>query len=72
MRNLQNYSKMPCLFHCRSLYKGLIVPPVIVDVNNDKIMDILMSAFDGKVILYDGLTLQKKWAADFAKYESFR
>lgn len=61
-RNIQIY---------RSLYKGLIVPPVIVDVNNDKIMDILMSAFDGKVILYDGLTLQKKWAADFAKYESF-
>lgn len=69
-KSLSDVDKCKKQIH-RSLSKGLIVPPVIVDVDNDKTMDILMCTFDGEVILYDGHTLQKKWAANFSECESF-
>jgi hypothetical protein len=33
------------------------LPPVLVDMNKDGVKDILMSGFDGTMILFDGETL---------------
>ncbi|XP_055955218.1 uncharacterized protein LOC126810645 [Patella vulgata] len=51
--------------------KGVMVPPIIVDVNNDGVADILVSLFDGKLVLLDGKTLDKKWTAEFPNFEFY-
>lgn len=64
--------------HLRLLYlssghsKGVMVPPVCIDLNNDNVGDIVMSAFDGTVTAYDGETLQQLWSNSFGKQESYR
>ena len=50
----------------------MMVPPVLVDVNADGVKDILMSAFDGALILFDGQTLQPIWRRRFDGYEWYR
>ena len=49
-----------------------MVPPVLADVNNDDVRDILMSSFDGTMILYDGETLEILWKVKFNDRESYR
>ncbi|XP_029651276.1 protein FAM234B-like [Octopus sinensis] len=51
--------------------KGIFVPPVIVDIQNNNVMDILVSAFDGTIALVDGQTFTPKWKINFTNYESF-
>ncbi|CAI9740505.1 Hypothetical predicted protein [Octopus vulgaris] len=51
--------------------KGIFVPPVIVDIQNNSVMDILVSAFDGTIALVDGQTFTPKWKINFTNYESF-
>lgn len=46
--------------------KGVMVPPVIADVNNDGTLDILMTTFEGKNILYNGENLSALWTAELA------
>ncbi|KAK7477178.1 hypothetical protein BaRGS_00031563 [Batillaria attramentaria] len=38
--------------------KGVMVPPVMVDMNRDGVKDILMNSFDGNMVLFDGETLE--------------
>jgi len=54
-----------------STSKGVMVPPVLADVNNDGTKDILMSAFDGTLILYDGETFEKIWTKEYACHETY-
>lgn len=56
----------------RSETNGVMVPPVIVDINKDGVKDILMSAFDGTMILFDGETLDVLWKIKFEDKESYR
>lgn len=49
-----------------------MVPPVLVDINKDGVKDILMSAFDGTMILFDGETLDVLWKIKFEDKESYR
>ena len=56
----------------RSKTKGVMVPPVCVDMNSDGVKDILMLAFDGRITLYDGETLQERWTIVFVGYECYR
>lgn len=43
--------------------KGFIAPPSLVDLNDDSVLDIIVNAYDGKVIAVDGLTNQYLWEA---------
>lgn len=52
--------------------KGVMVPPVIVDVNNDGEKDVLVSVFEGAMVLLDGKTLTEKWRRPFPNMESYR
>ncbi|KAK3087336.1 hypothetical protein FSP39_004814, partial [Pinctada imbricata] len=55
----------------RSEIKGVMVPPVLADVNKDGVRDILMSCFDGTMILFDGETLNILWKVEFGVMESY-
>ncbi|XP_064608060.1 protein FAM234B-like [Liolophura sinensis] len=50
---------------------GVMVPPVMADVNNDGIKDILMTAFEGKMILFDGKTLNILWTLSLKGYQTY-
>ena len=49
-----------------------MVPPVLIDMNNDGVKDILMSSFNGWMILYCGETLEVIWKVKFDERESYR
>ena len=49
-----------------------MVPPTLVDMNNDGVRDIAMSAYDGTVRLYNGDTLDIMWTSTFSDFESYR
>ncbi|CAC5409294.1 unnamed protein product [Mytilus coruscus] len=51
--------------------KGVIVPPVVADVNNDGFHDILMTAFQGHMILYSGKDLSLLWRREFPNMETY-
>ena len=59
-------------FVCRSESRGIMVPPVCVDVNKDGVKDILLSAYDGNITLYNGENLTVLWRAKFPGFESYR
>jgi hypothetical protein len=52
--------------------KGVMVPPVLIDINNDDILDIIMSLFNSTVIAFDGLTFQVLWKTEFPGSETYR
>lgn len=52
--------------------KGVMVPPVMVDMTGDGVKDILMNSFDGSVVLFDGETLEILWKTKFHDRESYR
>lgn len=45
--------------------KGFIAPPVIADLNQDAIKDIIVSGYDGSTYAFDGSDLSIFWKADF-------
>ncbi|XP_005101849.1 protein FAM234B [Aplysia californica] len=51
--------------------KGVMVPPVLVDVNNDEQPDILVTTFSGEVALIDGSSLTTTWAVHFTGMETY-
>ncbi|KAK3607560.1 hypothetical protein CHS0354_011095 [Potamilus streckersoni] len=51
--------------------KGVMVPPVIVDVNRDGIDDIVVSSYGGFVMLLDGVNLTTMWTTEFNDMESY-
>jgi len=52
--------------------KGVMVAPVVADVNHDGVSDLLVSVFDGQMALYDGQTASQVWMARFPNMESYR
>ena len=71
----KKYEESPTIKGLFNLYesnsKGVMVPPVLCDVNNDGTKDILMSSFDGTLILYDGETFEKIWTKEYACHETY-
>ena len=64
---------LPCIYiSFRSDVKGVMVPPVLIDMNKDGVKDILMSSFNGYMILYDGETLEVMWKIKLEERESYR
>ncbi|KAI0236790.1 hypothetical protein LSAT2_012668 [Lamellibrachia satsuma] len=55
----------------KSKIKGVMVSPTLVDMNNDGVRDIVMSAYDGTMRLYDGETLDIMWTTRFYGFESY-
>jgi outer membrane protein assembly factor BamB len=51
--------------------KGVMVPPVLVDINKDGNKDILVSSFDGKLALYNGWTFELMWERNFDCFETY-
>ncbi|XP_070199696.1 protein FAM234A-like [Littorina saxatilis] len=51
--------------------KGVMVPPVMVDMTGDGVKDILMNSFDGNVVLFDGETLEILWKIKLEDRESY-
>ena len=61
-----------CMWCDRGAEKGVMVGPVLADLTHDGTPDILMSAFEGVLVLYDGETLQEMWRHHFPGMESYR
>ncbi|PAA71893.1 hypothetical protein BOX15_Mlig025309g1 [Macrostomum lignano] len=51
--------------------KGIMTPPVLADVNRDRVHDIVMATFNGSVIAFDGVTFKKIWQTDFKHGETY-
>ena len=49
-----------------------MTPPVCIDVTGDGVGDLLMSAYEGLITLYDGETLDQIWSTPFPNMESYR
>ena len=49
-----------------------MVPPVIIDMNDDSISDILVSMYEGSIVLKNGKDLTDMWTASFPNMESYR
>jgi len=52
--------------------KGVVVPPVQIDVNKDGVNDILVMTLNGDVILLNGETLERLWNISLNGRESYR
>jgi hypothetical protein len=48
-----------------------MVPPVITDVNGDKIDDIVMAMFNSSVIAFDGISFEQIWNYTFPSSETY-
>ncbi|KAK2179236.1 hypothetical protein NP493_504g03043 [Ridgeia piscesae] len=55
----------------KSQIEGVMVPPTLVDMNNDGVRDIMMTAYDGLIRLYDGDTLDVMWTTKFHGFETY-
>lgn len=55
----------------QSCNKGVIVPPIILDIDQDGIDDILVSCFDGTLELIDGKTMISLWKRVFDGFEFY-
>ena len=63
-----------CLYEIfRSTKKGILLPPLILDLNVDGIEDLLLTTFDGHVYAYDGMNMATLlWKAYNPGTESYR
>lgn len=52
--------------------KGVMVPPVIVDINGDFVGDIIVSLFNSTVAAFDGVTYEIIWKKEFPGSETYR
>ncbi|CAG2116501.1 unnamed protein product [Medioppia subpectinata] len=51
--------------------KGVMVPPALIDINDDDVLDIVMSLFNSTVIAFDGLEFKELWRAEFPTSETY-
>ncbi|GFT02758.1 uncharacterized protein TNCV_879611 [Trichonephila clavipes] len=52
-------------------FKGIMTPPVLIDINEDGIRDVVMAMFNSSVIAFDGLTFMKLWEYKQPSSESY-
>ncbi|CAF2979255.1 unnamed protein product [Rotaria sp. Silwood2] len=55
----------------KSFEKGIMVPPIVLDIDHDGIDDILVSCFDGTLELINGKTMKPIWTRIFSGYEFY-
>ncbi|MEM6841593.1 MAG: PQQ-binding-like beta-propeller repeat protein [Bacteroidota bacterium] len=51
--------------------RGFIAPPVIVDITQDGIADIVANAVDGRMLAFDGITHESLWKVELAQAEVY-
>lgn len=51
--------------------QGVMLPPVLVDLNKDGTVDIVMAMFNITVAAFDGETYKQLWHYDFPSSESY-
>lgn len=51
--------------------KGFIAPPVVVDVNKDKIKDIVVNSVDGRMMAFNGKDNQILWGGQIPNTEAY-
>ncbi len=51
--------------------KGFIAPPAWVELNGDDVMDIIANSVDGRILSFDGNTLQPLWQVTFPRTEAY-
>ena len=63
-----------CLYELyRSDSKGVMVPPVMVDLNSDSVHDLVVSTFDGHTVALDGTDAETRlWDTYYPNTESYR
>ncbi|XP_076350417.1 uncharacterized protein LOC143247003 [Tachypleus tridentatus] len=52
-------------------YKGIMTPPVLIDITKDGVLDVVMAMFNSSVIAFDGLTFKTIWISHFPSSESY-
>lgn len=55
----------------RDCCKGVITPPVLIDITGDEILDIIISNFNTTVMAIDGLTFEAIWTRRFENGETY-
>jgi hypothetical protein len=55
----------------QSFEKGIMVPPIVLDIDHDGIDDILVSCFDGRLELINGKTMKPLWRRIFHGFEFY-
>ena len=55
----------------KSFEKGVMVPPIILDIDRDEVDDILVSCFDGTLQLINGRTVKPLWTRIFSGFEFY-
>lgn len=48
-----------------------MVPPVLIDINDDGVLDLIMSLFNSTVIAFDGLSFKEIWRTEFPNSETY-
>jgi outer membrane protein assembly factor BamB len=51
--------------------KGFIGPPVWIDINGDKVPDIVANSVDGRMLAFDGATYKKLWQVSMPNTEVY-
>jgi hypothetical protein len=49
-----------------------MTPPVLIDVNNDEIEDIIIPLYNSVLFAFDGQTFQQLWNRTFPSSETYR
>ena len=62
-----------CLYEIYSSdSKGLIVPPVIIDMNDDDVQDLIVQSFNGHVLCFNGVNGGVLWQRYIPNSESYK
>ena len=62
-----------CLYELyNSSSKGMIVPPVIIDMNNDNVQDLIIQSFSGHVLCLNGVDGEVLWHRYIPNSESYK
>ena len=51
--------------------KGFVSSPVMVDINNDKVRDVVVNAVDGRMLAIDGVSDSLLWQVNFPGTEAY-
>ena len=62
-----------CLYEVyHSSSKGMIIPPVIIDMNSDNVQDLIIQSFGGHVLCLDGVDGRVLWDRHIPDSESYK